>query len=189
MTRSKVSARILSGLVVLAGIAVAACAASADPPPYTPTPDDTHFYSAGQAVYLSVDGRTVLSFNALMNIMSVKTDGTSGPTTDVDESCRQGNQSCVKLLGVTMSAPPHMGNVTAPHWEQGGAEFRIVGCAREYRGTCFTHLVSSVARDGVQGWYVYSEKRGVELFGRKAADGGYEVVYVLTADTGLLKAN
>jgi hypothetical protein len=190
VTTSKTRSPILVGLMALGAIALATCVApAAEPPHYTPTPDDTHFYAASQPTYLSVDGQTVVSFNALMNIMSVTTAGTAGPTTDVDEKCRQGNHPCVTVQGLTMAEPPHMGDAYAPHWSVNGAEFRIVGCARQYQGKCFTHLISTIGRDGAQGWYAYSDKRGVEFFGRKAAGGGYENVYILTADTGLLKAD
>jgi hypothetical protein len=130
-----------------------------------------------------------LLFNPMMNIVAVSTaSGPPGPGKDLDTSCKMPGVPCVTLLGVSLSEPPHMGTSMAPDWTAGGARFHIAGCVREYQGKCWTHLISVAGRDGTQGWYVYSLKRGVELFGRNGTGGGYDEVFVLTAESGLLQA-
>jgi len=172
-------------VAILAG--TVACATEA--PPQPDTADAIHFGTPSQPTYLSVDGRTTIFFNPLMNIMAVAV-APAAPDSgkDIDTSCSMPGQPCMNILGLSLSEPPHMGNAVAPHWTVGGARFEIVGCVREYQHKCFTHLISVVGRDGKQGWYVYSMKRGVELFARKGDGASYDEVFVLTADVGVLQA-
>jgi len=178
-----------SALAITIAILTSTAACAADVTPQPDTADAVHFGTPSRPTYLSVDGRTTIFFNPLMNIMAVAV-APAAPDSghDIDTSCSMPGQPCVNMLGLSLSEPPHMGNAVAPHWTAGGARFEIVGCVREYERKCFTHLISVVGRDGHQGWYAYSLKRGVELFARKAEGAGFDQVFVLTAEVGVLQA-
>jgi hypothetical protein len=196
--------RILKPALVAAFGVLACVSAFADVVPPRPPEeglrmgDATRFYSASMPTYLSVDGRTTISFNELRNIYSVvilpvpelrpmDLPPARGPTLDVDQSCSTPGRPCLNLQGLTMSRPPKIETTVAPTWSAGGAQFRIVSCVRSFKDQCFTHLISVESAGVAQGWYVYSDKRGVELFARKADASGYAEVFMLTADAGVLQ--
>ena len=182
---SRARTLILSTVVTL-GALCAGVVACAEPPPVN-SADAMHFGTAATPTYLSVDGRTVLLFNPLMNIVSVRSDG--GPPSsgkDLDTSCKAQGTPCVILRGIALSEPPHMGTAFAPKWKAGGgAQFQITGCVQWRADKCVSPLISSINGDGARGSYVYSLERGVELFAHQG-QGGYDEVFVLTAERGLL---
>ena len=180
-----------NSLALLLGISFAvlgACqsTASAGPPGPEANPDSGFFYSTSVPAYISSDGKRTISFNALMNIMDVAETPRAVAGKDVDEKCSQPGIACVTMFGISMSQPPRMQNAYAGSWTTKSGTFRVLKCANQVGPACVSLLVAFEGNDGARGWYVHSDKRGVEMFGRLNAAGASEDVFVLFAERGVL---
>jgi hypothetical protein len=182
--RSVVSALVLGASFALLG----ACqsTASAGPPGPELHPDTGFFYSTSVPTYISADGKRTISFNALLNIMDVAATPRSVAGVDVDEKCSVPGIACVTMFGISMSQPPRMENSYAPQWTTKIGAFRVLKCANEARPKCVSLMVAFEGKDGARGWYVHSDARGVEMFGRLNAAGQSEDVFVLFGERGVL---
>jgi hypothetical protein len=182
--RSAVSTVAVAASFALLGACQAT--ASAEPPGPELNPDTGFFYSTSVPTYISADGKRTISFNALMNIMDVAETPRAVAGVGVDEKCSLPGIACITMFGVSMSEPPRMENSYAPQWTTKSGTFRVVKCANEARPKCLSLLVAFEGKDGTRGWYVHSETRGVEMFGRLNAAGASEDVFVLFGERGVL---
>ena len=188
--------RKLVGRVAAALSIAALCAFSAAALP--PPPEDQAVYAPGNKTYVAVDGRSTLSINLDLNRLALSTavepmaggpmdlPPVNEPFSNVDRSCA-GATPCLSFLGFAVSAPPSREPAMHAEWSAHDWHFRVEACARIYQGKCFSFLVSFDGRSGARGWYIFSDKRGVEVLASKGKNSTYQEVFVLTSETGLLR--
>ena len=182
--RFSISAVALAASFALLG----ACqsTASADTPGPAMNPDTGLFYTTSVPTYLSADGRRTISFNGLFNIFDVAETPRAVAGKEIDATCSAPGTPCVTLLGISMSSPPRMENSYANRWTTKSGAFRVLKCANQVGRACPSLLIAFEGKDGARGWYVHSDARGVEMFGRLNAAGASEDVFVLFAERGVL---
>ena len=183
--------RLVSAVVLGVSFALlGACQsmASAEAPESGPeaNPDTGLFYTTSIPTYISADGKRAISFNGLLNIMDVAETPRAVAGVEVDGKCSAPGIACVTMFGLSMSQPPRMGNSYADHWTAKSGAFRVIKCANQVGPKCVSLLVAFEGKDGARGWYVHSDARGVEMFGRLNAAGQSEDVFVLFGERGVL---